>query len=691
MSANGIEIRTLTSFGDKPSGYRMTVPNDIKLVKALEALYDKAQPSSEHQPRRDEVSSLARYYSMAAGAETMPQNKTWPVYGSEAEREREEVENVFRLGGGELEDDAWGGYAYNYEGAPEYAEEIRPDQDLDYQYHTVIVTGGGFLPSPKKKLLVDNVEWELVETFMSSGETECIICGAGGNGIEWWAEQFEKQHGVPPKADDMCGLCETEMEDMPGYVYVGDSYEAVYRAPNSAIWPEDGDEEYDVRGASTTRRRTALPPEDDDGEEGTYHDGDCDSEYQDEAKQAVEESDPANIPDYAYFGDLDVGNTWAHTLSVHRDSDLLGQSNWEVILKDMEEKFPKDVTEERASHWAVGWIDKLMVRMLDDDGCVTPAGEAILAWKDALEDYPIADESHHSEKEFNYALESLPDDITYALRGDEDFEDLDGDDIAKIIEYMLENESEALDYVLEDPMNHAIEGNENATANVKEIAYELNLDWLSKNRQEVIPILKQLARETDMSAEEMADYVAEELTVDPDRLLEIAEQFANPTDPRQQRLPSVASTKRRKQASKHAATTQPPEVLARKIQEILDASQVEWEEALGKPDPLYADTVILQGDEVQRILETDAPVALTYDGAGYDELSYQGELASLGGGETRDAIFNAAAELGYMTEDQNTWSMTFWPDEGVQPRPKPKRETPQWLKDQLRDEFGADL
>jgi len=125
----------------------------------------------------------------------------------------------------------------------------------------VIVTGGGLLPSPHDTLEHDGVAWELADYFLSSGEADCWICGVGGNGTEWWADEFEKQHGHAPAPDDRCGLCETEYADMPGVVYIGEGYEAVYRTHDRNIWPEDYDDQHEA-SVKTTAGPPALTNED---------------------------------------------------------------------------------------------------------------------------------------------------------------------------------------------------------------------------------------------------------------------------------------------------------------------------------------------------------------------------------------------------------------------------------------------
>jgi hypothetical protein len=124
------------------------------------------------------------------------------------------------------------------------------------------------------------------------------------------------------------------------------------------------------------------------------------------AEQALE------MPSDFYTSDENIGTTHALTISVHRDSAVLDQSNWQVIKDDMVKRFPDDVYVHGASHWAVGWLDQLAVRVYvyphpAIGRVVSPAFLAILEWKDKLEEYPIADESAYSEMEYEDAIETL--------------------------------------------------------------------------------------------------------------------------------------------------------------------------------------------------------------------------------------------------------------------------------------------
>lgn len=101
-------------------------------------------------------------------------------------------------------------------------------------------------------------------------------------------------------------------------------------------------------------------------------------------------------------------------LAQHRDSDALSRSNWQVACQQLAEAAgidevpfldggwgdPADDTppvyQWRAGHWAVGWVEYLMVRP-DASQEVIDAAEEIVS---ALADYPVLDESHWSELEW---------------------------------------------------------------------------------------------------------------------------------------------------------------------------------------------------------------------------------------------------------------------------------------------------
>lgn len=100
------------------------------------------------------------------------------------------------------------------------------------------------------------------------------------------------------------------------------------------------------------------------------------------------------VGDSAYWGER--GN-WFIVACVHRDSDCIARSNFEVFQREL----GKDgVAIQRFNHWGVGWIDYLIV---------DPSNEGLVALaeslRSALEDYPVLDEMHYSELESNEANE----------------------------------------------------------------------------------------------------------------------------------------------------------------------------------------------------------------------------------------------------------------------------------------------
>jgi hypothetical protein len=169
--------------------------------------------------------------------------------------ERQTIEYLF----GDL-DDPWRDadgvvrFGYSYDGAPEWATEYT--SDYDNRYATGIVTGGGFLPSPPEVISdPDGGTWHLVETFAHSGEKECPLSEG------YPAGKVQADHCNGPD-DSVCPFCEEPIGADHGFVYVGDSYEAVYRyAPKTVrfavctldVWgnADDGFEVNDSHKAGT--------------------------------------------------------------------------------------------------------------------------------------------------------------------------------------------------------------------------------------------------------------------------------------------------------------------------------------------------------------------------------------------------------------------------------------------------------
>ncbi len=169
-------------------------------------------------------------------------------------------------------------------------------------------------------------------------------------------------------------------------------------------------------------------------------------------------NDALEIPsDFAYFGDLHQEDGWGRTFSQHRDSDTLERSNWQVITKDLTTRFPDDTAIESYNHWAVGWLETLRVKVLlnpnDSDPItednLTPAFHAVAEWLTDLDIYPVADESHWSELEYDEFIEYISAEVPRIWNHDHD-EDMPEHLTHSVYEIVSEQSCNADDLRYED-------------------------------------------------------------------------------------------------------------------------------------------------------------------------------------------------------------------------------------------------
>lgn len=103
----------------------------------------------------------------------------------------------------------------------------------------------------------------------------------------------------------------------------------------------------------------------------------------------------------SYFGFDPVGDFVIY--GRNRDSSILENSNYELILSqlvelsetlgtDNDEPFAYDY---RASHWACGWVETILLRKNSPESLQALASEIL----SALGDYPVVDESDYSERQ----------------------------------------------------------------------------------------------------------------------------------------------------------------------------------------------------------------------------------------------------------------------------------------------------
>ena len=90
---------------------------------------------------------------------------------------------------------------------------------------------------------------------------------------------------------------------------------------------------------------------------------------------------------------------WCLHYTHTRDSDRVERSNGEAIAIEMLKESSDDVSLEHHTHFAVGWVDGVAVKVYGDDGKITEAFGKLHELLERIEDYPILDENAHAALE----------------------------------------------------------------------------------------------------------------------------------------------------------------------------------------------------------------------------------------------------------------------------------------------------
>ncbi len=103
-------------------------------------------------------------------------------------------------------------------------------------------------------------------------------------------------------------------------------------------------------------------------------------------------------------------DNWTIVNTHHRDSGLLELSNAFVIHRRLD-KWPDDIRFERHNHYAVGWIECVVIKIYKNiiTKEVTDAFRAYCELYCAMENYSILDESHYSNMEYEAAIKAIED------------------------------------------------------------------------------------------------------------------------------------------------------------------------------------------------------------------------------------------------------------------------------------------
>jgi len=185
----------------------------------------------------------------------------------------------------------------------------------------------------------------------------------------------------------------------------------------------------------------------------------------DALKQAATEAagNHRKFDSFAWFDRPDDSHNWAIFYDHHRDARLAEQSNWEAMEKLMapfcEGDDPNAYTESH-NHWACGWVEGYVIRVYKEDGRISAAFQQYAAIMQKLEDYPLLDESDHSERELDATFENIKNNCPSDLNIDlpEDWE-------SDVYDWLSENDPGELEscddqggYPSDEAMKAAING-----------------------------------------------------------------------------------------------------------------------------------------------------------------------------------------------------------------------------------------
>lgn len=115
--------------------------------------------------------------------------------------------------------------------------------------------------------------------------------------------------------------------------------------------------------------------------------------------------------DFGYSGGRDgMFETWSLGPCIEtRDSDIREEANaaaMKVMLKS-DSSLEEDWEITGCRHWAVGWVDHLSFRVLDDEGELTRIARVIKGIFDALSEYPILDDALYSDMQYEATLKNI--------------------------------------------------------------------------------------------------------------------------------------------------------------------------------------------------------------------------------------------------------------------------------------------
>lgn len=129
--------------------------------------------------------------------------------------------------------------------------------------------------------------------------------------------------------------------------------------------------------------------------------------------------------DFGYWGSEDMFKTWGFCgIQKHSMSTILEKANYEAISNYLKSRYPNDFRTESFTHWAVGNLEQLVVRVVDlpndydshlleehlqDEGIITDAFMEVLKCHDVLRYEPVFDDNLYYSMCLDSAIELVED------------------------------------------------------------------------------------------------------------------------------------------------------------------------------------------------------------------------------------------------------------------------------------------
>ena len=159
-----------------------------------------------------------------------------------------------------------------------------------------------------------------------------------------------------------------------------------------------------------------------------------------EERAAAMADNHKNYKDFSWT-DRPSEGVWCLHYTHTRDSDRVERSNGKAIAVEMLKESSDDVSLEHHTHFAVGWVDGVAVKVYGDDGAVTEAFQKLHELLEKIEEYPILDEDGYSSLENDELTEQMSQCIRHVGRNFE--EKITQDIVDKVDAWIQANRSEA--------------------------------------------------------------------------------------------------------------------------------------------------------------------------------------------------------------------------------------------------------